>query len=357
MAKRAVADILFSGKHIRLLDMRIAGDRDILVISFPVRAAKPSFQSSGFAERWLAKVGISAIEVKVSSNHWFQTSETDEAMAVISEIAGAFRRVVTYGSSMGGYGAIACSRAIGAHTAVAVSPQWTVDPEKLPWEKRWADDAAQIQKAFGFGRDHLPELVATEAEICVVADPWDKDAEHARRILDEVPGASWLLAHGCGHSAAGGLVAYKMLGSFAISTIRGGGDIRRWRAPMRDARRTSARYWAALSWRAIARGERGFATARTAALRSVEIEPHSELRIRRAAQIFVTSGDSITAATLLDRCRNLENVTLPTTVMYADLLSRVGRKADAEVQLERLRELAPDHPKIAAIEKRLRRGS
>lgn len=346
---------LYSGEHIRVHDQQIPGRDDLLVISFPVRAPVPSFSRSGFAERWLHKYQIPAIEVKVSSNHWFQVAETEEAMAVIARIAAGYRRVVTYGSSMGGYAAISCSGVIGAHAAIAISPQSTVDPDKVPWETRWVDDAAMIRERYGFRRDDLTQLVNPATEVYVVADPWDPDARHARAIRNAVPQTKWLMAHGCGHSAAGGLVEYKMLGRFATDMMQGG-DVLQWRNELRAARRTSPRYWSALSGRAAARGKHGYALARKAAQMSIEHDPTAELRLRRAAGIYVKTGDNAGALQILDATERLGVASAATMVMHADVLYRLGQYDRARGKIEQVMLIDPTLPKAQALQLRLNKA-
>ena len=53
-------------------------------------------------------------------------------------------RVMTYGSSMGGYAALRFARALRADAILALSPQYSIDPAVVPWEDRWRQDGARI---------------------------------------------------------------------------------------------------------------------------------------------------------------------------------------------------------------------
>lgn len=56
-----------------------------------------------------------------------------------------FRKVVTIGNSMGGFGAIYfASRLPNCRTAVAFVPQFSVDPEIVPGETRWKEHRARL---------------------------------------------------------------------------------------------------------------------------------------------------------------------------------------------------------------------
>jgi len=48
-----------------------------------------------------------------------------------------FRRIVTYGGSMGGYAALAFADLIGATYVFSLNPQSTLDKQKVPWETRF----------------------------------------------------------------------------------------------------------------------------------------------------------------------------------------------------------------------------
>lgn len=49
---------------------------------------------------------------------------------------GEYRSIVTYGASMGGYGALKHGAAFGATHTLAFSPQLSINPSELPFEQR-----------------------------------------------------------------------------------------------------------------------------------------------------------------------------------------------------------------------------
>ena len=53
---------------------------------------------------------------------------------------------------MGAYAAAICSEAVGADAVIAISPQVSIDGAKVPWERRWREEADSIG---AFRRDEM----------------------------------------------------------------------------------------------------------------------------------------------------------------------------------------------------------
>lgn len=126
------------------LSVRRVGDRGgTLVVTFGSYTDEPTLDRAGFGERFLRRERIDAIHVINRVNRWYQHPETAAALAAVRAVAQDYERVITYGSSMGGYAALRFAAACGADTAIALSPQYSVDPAVAPWETRWQPDVAQ----------------------------------------------------------------------------------------------------------------------------------------------------------------------------------------------------------------------
>lgn len=352
---------IFDGPDIRVTDGRIAGDDTLLVVSFPSYRTHQSFANRGFAERWLAEHRISAVEVKASWNHWMQVPDTEPAMAAIRAIAGGYRRVVTYGSSMGGYAAAGCSAAVGAHAVVAISPQYSIDPAKTGWDRRWLPYARTILDRGGFIRDDMATQLAPAAALHIVSDPWNPDARHTALIERHSRRPEGLLALGCGHSAAAGLRDFGLLGSCAVSLLRGTDSIGHWRRQLRARRAQSHRYWRLLGERQVLRGARGQDGALAAAARCAELafaaaavpgEPEA-VSLKSAAVIQRRLGRTEAALAILERLAGTNSHNAAIAGLLANLWLDLRRPAEAAAWLaeaERLK--APPHA-TAAIRQRL----
>jgi pimeloyl-ACP methyl ester carboxylesterase len=133
----------FMGRDIIVRFAKVTPLNDFLAVTFHSASIdeegprKAGFDMPGFGQSFLRKHGINAVHVLVSRSHWYQTPEMEGALAFIRHIAKDYHRVVTYGSSMGGYAAIKFGPEVRANAAVAISPQYSIDPAKAPFEKRF----------------------------------------------------------------------------------------------------------------------------------------------------------------------------------------------------------------------------
>jgi len=92
-----------------------------------------------------------------------------------------FENVVFYGSSMGGYGALAYASAAPNARVVVFSPQTSLDPEQAPFETRYRNSFARGDWS-GSYVDGAHEA-RTAREVTVFYDPYEPaDREHVARL-------------------------------------------------------------------------------------------------------------------------------------------------------------------------------
>ena len=137
---------------------------DVLVITFDAYTHYNHLDRHGFGQTFLLNHSIDAVHVIGSRNNWYQYPEMPEAMAAIAHIAAGYRRVITYGSSMGGYAAIRYGGVAGGQTALAISPQFSVDPAVVPFERRWRDSIHKID--FILERSWTPPFIGSAYVLC-----------------------------------------------------------------------------------------------------------------------------------------------------------------------------------------------
>jgi hypothetical protein len=161
-------------------------------------------------ELFFAKHGVSHLHVYTRSNHWFQVAESYALAEVLNEAAKEFTQVVAYGSSMGAYGALIFSGALRAKRVICFSPQYSVDPEKVPFDGRWKKDRALLST---FHRDDMVDSLAPEASIELFYDPFHKmDSQHARLIFDAHSNVKMIGLPFSGHPTAHVLKTFNLLG-------------------------------------------------------------------------------------------------------------------------------------------------
>lgn len=74
----------------------------------------------------LEKIGVSAIGFVCKRNTWFPQAAMSEALPFALEILSRFKHKISYGFSMGGYGALKFSNALTIDISLALSPQVTI---------------------------------------------------------------------------------------------------------------------------------------------------------------------------------------------------------------------------------------
>lgn len=143
------------------------------VVTFDSFSDVGTFDRPGYGEAFLDRSGIDAIHVIGRDNDWYQYPQMPAAMQAVRGVTADYGRVVTYGSSMGGYAALRLAGLVGAHAVFALSPQFSINPRRVFWERRWPDSAQRFQDVW---ESTLPWPKPPEAFI--VYDPRTPDGRH-----------------------------------------------------------------------------------------------------------------------------------------------------------------------------------
>ena len=115
--------------------------------------------------------------------NWFPTADIVATMPEVMPLLRG-REVITYGTSMGGYGALKHGARLGAKHIIALSPQFTIDPDAVPWDKRY-HEWFKIEWHNGMAVEPGGEAAPTS---WLVYDPWCKpDLIHAGLIEAAIP--------------------------------------------------------------------------------------------------------------------------------------------------------------------------
>lgn len=245
--------------------------RKPLVITFAARRPIQSLDFAGFGTAFLGKYGYPTAQITVASNHWYQTPEMDAALIALSDLASGHARIVTYGSSMGGYAAILFARLLGAE-AVALSPLFSIEGAVVPWERRYRTDAAAIP-AFLYG----PELMRG-AKARILYDPRSPDRRHVA-LIDAVTDAELFALPFSGHPTTTFLLETRVLSSVVRQLIDGRAPTTLDRA--RAVRHRSPRYWRTMA--AVARRHGHLRLSVIAARRALRLDPNDGFAQRQLA--------------------------------------------------------------------------
>lgn len=127
---------------------------DVCFVTFSPRQAAGI--STGFGEGLFTARRINAFHFISKWNHWWQTDDFATAAAVVDAFLkdGDCKRLVAYGSSMGGTGALLASQHLPVTETLVFCPQYSMDPAIVPDEVRWK----ALVPLITFGPDMMPSI-------------------------------------------------------------------------------------------------------------------------------------------------------------------------------------------------------
>ena len=285
-----------------LVVRRVGGfSRDACVVTFDSFTDHRTLDRPGFGQNFLHSRGIDAIHVIARENDWYQYAEMADAMAAVNAATRAYGRVVTYGSSMGAYAAIRLAGLAGAHVALSLSPQFSVDPAVVPFEYRWEEPGQRFRPVW---ERTLPYPVLEQAYVAY--DPEDLDAKHMA-LFDKQFRFTHVRLPGAGHPVTGYLVEVGLLEGMVLQACQGTIDVPALQAAAWEGRERSPQYFAVRATRVKARSTK------------VEL-------LQKAADLAPGNPDV--------RCR------------LGVQLGKAGRFEEAEVAHRASLEIAPGHPNL-----------
>ncbi|MEL7255667.1 MAG: hypothetical protein AAFZ04_14335 [Pseudomonadota bacterium] len=104
--------------------------------------------------------------------------------------------VVTFGNSMGGYGAMIFAGDLGATSCLSLSAQYSADPDVVPEEARWMEYRERIQE---FTRPPMEETLSEDCTYFVVHGGSRLEQPHWSRF-PQAPNMQHYLADRVGHA-------------------------------------------------------------------------------------------------------------------------------------------------------------
>jgi len=342
--------MIYESSTIRVEDCTIDGDRTNVVVTFPFARGKDGFRDP-FGKEFFARRAISAIHITISTSNWFQSEELNAALSAVRTRTAQFDRVVTYGQSMGGYGAIAASAAVGAHAILAMAPQFSLDRAKVPWEKRWPVQHTAIVDGGGYVRDELEELIAPEAELYLVYDPRTVDSRHVDLIIPISRNAIPIPIPFAGHKIAQFLLDAKLLSELVESIVRGMPfDGKAWRKRFRAVRSGLGHWWMEVSDGA----RRRTALTVLAARRALAIEPQGRRQQVVMAKALISNNQYEEAVIFLSDVVATFPKDGPLRMMLGYALLRAGRPEKALQEFETVALLMPASGDVITMMERAR---
>lgn len=229
--------LLFDSPDLRLLHVPSEGEDGPLIVTFSPLVHKDFDPPIGFGQDFFAKRGLAALHFISGVPHWWQRPAIVQAVEAAQAITRRHDQVVTYGSSMGGYGALIHSKALGATKVIAAAPQFSIDPAKAPFEHRWPHHASKLS----FEWDDMENGISASAIKYVIFDPLSIDRMHVKLL----PPANIepVALPFCGHAPLAYLRKLESLSLTVLSMIDGSFDAAALKGKVRANRRGNWGYW------------------------------------------------------------------------------------------------------------------
>jgi hypothetical protein len=119
--------VLFRSQHILVIAQ--IGETDGIFVTFNEMGLTENGDRF-WGDSLFEKLKISSIGIMTPTPNWYPEQDMISALSVIESVTKG-RRVVTYGHSQGGYGALKYSKALNAAAVLAFCPQWSINPHDV----------------------------------------------------------------------------------------------------------------------------------------------------------------------------------------------------------------------------------
>ncbi|PFH27062.1 hypothetical protein [Burkholderia sp. JKS000303] len=166
--------IIYEGKDIILYMDNISSSK--VVFSFTGYEGEPG--KNLYGDGFIQKCGFSGVFFVSLQNHWWQTPELIKAINVANHHTKRHKIRVTYGQSMGGYGALLCARRLNSR-AVVTAPQTTINPELASIGEIWLEN---IRRSPIIRDNVLDELVGIKSAAVIYDNKGASDVSHVKYV-------------------------------------------------------------------------------------------------------------------------------------------------------------------------------
>jgi hypothetical protein len=186
---------VFDGAQLRAV-CHGAGDAGLLVTFDNWRRFRKGF-GAVVPSRTADRMGFRNLIVTTAANDWFLNGETAALRVALARFVQPFAVVRAVGYSMGGYGALTLSAALGLTSVVLFGPQVSIRRKVVPFETRWWREQGKIDAV----QDCLGDVVKRDLRGVILFDPRSVRAEtlQARAVQALVPGLQMVALPFSGH--------------------------------------------------------------------------------------------------------------------------------------------------------------
>lgn len=156
----------------------IKNNSDTIVITFNPHGDL-GFDRPGFAEHFLLKENFDVLVFKTLENSWYQELTFSQLDWIKKNILQKYKKRIGYGCSMGAYAALYFSEWLQLTQVIAFCPQYSIDGDVCPYEKRWRYEAERLPNFYRWPNN----LYNTHAVI--IYDPFAyTDKKHVLQLIN-----------------------------------------------------------------------------------------------------------------------------------------------------------------------------
>jgi tetratricopeptide (TPR) repeat protein len=268
---------------------------EVCFVTFDSYSDLASLDRPGFGEPFFLSHGIDAIHLLSKNNNWYLYDFSAEAFEAVRQAVASYRRVVAYGSSMGGYAAIRFGRRVGAQVALAMSPQYSINPETPPFETRWLFDARAVDFSIEANFDD-----GFVERAYIFYDPRDADRLHVEQFRNKTQVLPVPVVNG-GHPCTTMLAEIGLLQAVVGDIAAGEFDPNSFAHRLKVSRKRSAQLFYNIS-KNIRRPADQVRFARMAA----ELRPDVLRFLAHLGAVLIFAGDLAESKQVLDRALALD---------------------------------------------------
>lgn len=261
--------IVFDGNRLRATLFNPQAPR--LIVTFRQRITPDGAFTDATPVKRFINHNCAHLHLQSRLNDWYINPETAEFESCLKEISAQYDPVSGIGFSMGGYAAMRFSGALRMQQCILVSPQISISPQTVRWDRRYRDSAAEFDARLGDVASHAqPKMQGV-----VLADPFRRmDLRHAKLIQSVFPNVGICRLSGGGHPATRVLAEGGRFVRLQRMLISGEVTSHSVISLHRNSRRTSKTYWRHLANTSEKRGKLGVCAHARA--KQVEIESSEE---------------------------------------------------------------------------------
>ncbi|WP_431298728.1 alpha/beta hydrolase [Tabrizicola sp. BL-A-41-H6] len=222
-----------------------------LIVTFGHRAPNPGHLPPAEPVKRFLRAGWAHLHIQSRWNDWYVNPETEALCTALNPLTARFRHVSAIGFSMGAYAALRLSAALNLTEVIAVSPQYSIHPDVVPFDRRFHADSAGFDPALGDLARHARRNLGG----VLIHDPFRPlDARNAAMIAAVLP-RMHLCSYGFGgHPATAVIRETVKFGAVQDLILAGKASRAHIAALHRDNRAQSPSWWRGLADRAAATG-------------------------------------------------------------------------------------------------------